>query len=79
MNYKYVIICFGLLICIFILYIFYVLLFHDIAVILLMFLLNTNQSIHDLVLFTINNKINLLSFCSFYANGDGFQKCSTEI
>ena len=76
MNYKYVIICFGLLICICILYIFYVLHF---TVILLMFVLNTNQSIHDLILFTINNKINLLSFCSLYANGDGFQKCSTEI
>jgi hypothetical protein len=78
MNYKYVIICFGLLIYIFILYIFYVLLFTR-------FSCNTanvcakHQSIHDLVLFTINNKGNLLSLCSLYANGDGFLKFSTEI
>ena len=30
-------------------------------------------------LFTINNKVNLLSFCSLYASGDGFLKFSTEI
>jgi hypothetical protein len=50
---------------------------NDIAVILIMFVLNTIQSIHDLWLFTINNKVNLLSFCSLYANGGGFQKFST--
>ena len=44
-----------------------------------MFVLNTNQPIYDLVLFTINNKVNLLSFCSLDANGDGFLKFSTEI
>ena len=41
---------------------------NDIAIILIMFVLNTNQSI---------NKVNLLSFCSLYANGGGFQRFST--
>jgi hypothetical protein len=51
---------------------------NDIAVILIMFVLNTNQSIHDLWLFTINNKVNLLSFCSLYAMAVGFKKFPQE-